>query len=99
MLARPTKRFSRACSCCGIINHDWRRNVIGFNFDRQRCCGGWKLGVLAPWQITAIVATIATVWVGALLAGSPGAAAARIARARFGTRCARLARGIAARRA
>ena len=50
------------------LNHDWRRNVIGFNFDRQRSLWReWKLNTLAPWEIAAIVVTIGAVWVGALL--------------------------------
>ncbi len=50
------------------INHDWRRNVIGFNFDRQRTLWReWKLSTLAPWQITAIVAALASAWIGGLL--------------------------------
>ena len=44
------------------INHDWRRNVIGFNFDRQRSLWReWKLNLMAPWQVTAIVIAEVTV--------------------------------------
>ena len=69
MLARLDETFLKSLQLSwDAINHDWRRNVIGFNFERQRSLWReWKLGVLAPWQITAIVAAIATVWVGALL--------------------------------
>jgi transglutaminase-like putative cysteine protease len=69
MLARLDETFLKSLYLSwDAINHDWRRNVIGFNFDRQRSLWReWKLSVLAPWQITAIVAAIATAWVGALL--------------------------------
>ncbi len=50
------------------INHDWRRNVIGFNFDRQRSLWReWKLNALEPWQFTTLIALIAMAWVAALL--------------------------------
>lgn len=50
------------------VNHDWRRNVIGFNFDRQRSLWReWRLNALAPWEIAAIVVAFAATWVGALL--------------------------------
>ena len=76
------------------INHDWRRNVIGFNFDRQRSLWReWKLSVLAPWQITAIVAAIATAWVGALLGWLAWRRGRQDrARALWDSMCARLAR-------
>jgi hypothetical protein len=69
LLARLDDTFLKSLQLSwDAINHDWRRNVIGFNFDRQRSLWReWKLNVLAPWQITAIVAAIATAWVGALL--------------------------------
>jgi transglutaminase-like putative cysteine protease len=50
------------------LNHDWRRTVIGFNFDRQRML--WRelrLTTLAAWQIAAVVVSIAGVWVVGLL--------------------------------
>ena len=76
------------------INHDWRRNVIGFNFDRQRSLWReWKLNVLAPWQISAIVVTIATAWVGTLLGWLAWRRRRQDrARAVWDTMCARLAR-------
>ncbi len=69
MLARLDETFLKSLQLSwDAINHDWRRNVIGFNFDRQRSLWReWKLNVLAPWQVTAIVIAIAAVWVGALL--------------------------------
>ena len=69
LLARLDDTFIKSLQLSwDAINHDWRRNVIGFNFDRQRSLWReWKLNVLAPWQITGIVAGIAAVWVGALL--------------------------------
>jgi len=50
------------------INHDWRRNVIGFNFDRQRSLWReWSIDTLAPWQVTTFALAFAMAWVGALL--------------------------------
>lgn len=51
------------------FNHDWRRNVVGFNYDRQRSL--WrdlKLDRFAAWQIVAGLAAIVFVW-GALVIG------------------------------
>ena len=69
MLARLDETFLKSLQLSwDAINHDWRRNVIGFNFDRQRSLWReWKLNALAPWQVTAIVIAIAAAWVGALL--------------------------------
>jgi transglutaminase-like putative cysteine protease len=69
MMARLDETFLKSFQLSwDAINHDWRRNVIGFNFDRQRSLWReWKLNVLAPWQVTAIVIAIAAAWVGALL--------------------------------
>ena len=55
LLARLDDTFLKSLQLSwDAINHDWRRNVIGFNFDRQRALWReWKLNVLAPWQITA----------------------------------------------
>src|SRR5262249_42092974 len=70
MLARLDDTFlKRVQLSWDALNHDWRRNVIGFNFDRQRSLWReWKLNVLAPWQLSAIIVSIALTWVGALLA-------------------------------
>jgi hypothetical protein len=69
MLARLDDTFLKSLQLSwDALNHDWRRNIIGFNFDRQRSLWReWRLNLLAPWQITAIVAAFATTWVGALL--------------------------------
>ncbi len=69
LLARLDDSFLKSLQLSwDAINHDWRRNVIGFNFDRQRTLWReWKLNVLAPWQITAIVAGLAAIWIGSLL--------------------------------
>jgi len=51
------------------INHRWRRNVVGFDFNRQREL--WRdltLDRYAPWQIVAVIAGIAGVWAMAVLA-------------------------------
>ena len=76
------------------INHDWRRNVIGFNFERQRSLWReWNLSVLAPWQITAFVVAITTVWIGALLVWLAWRRGRQDrARAIWDAMCARLAR-------
>jgi protein-glutamine gamma-glutamyltransferase len=50
------------------INHDWRRNVVGFNYDRQRSLWReWRLDGLAPWQVVALGAAALFAWA-ALLA-------------------------------
>jgi len=69
MLARLDESFLKSLQLSwDAINHDWRRNVIGFNFDRQRALWReWQLNTLAPWQITALVAAIASAWIGGLL--------------------------------
>jgi transglutaminase-like putative cysteine protease len=51
------------------INHQWRRNVVDFDFNRQREL--WRdltLDRHAPWQVMAAVAGIAGVWAMAVLA-------------------------------
>ena len=51
------------------FNHDWRRNVVGFNYDRQRSM--WrdmKLDRFAAWQIMVGLAAVLFAW-GALVIG------------------------------
>ena len=57
LLARLDGRGSRTLQLTwDAINHDWRRNVVGFNLERQRALWReWQLDVLAPWQIAALV--------------------------------------------
>jgi len=51
------------------INHDWRRNVIGFNYERQRALWrDWRLDGLVPWQIAAMAAAALFAWAGLLAA-------------------------------
>ena len=51
------------------INHDWRRNVVGFNYQRQRSLWQqWRLDVLPPWQIAAMSAAALFAWAGLLAA-------------------------------
>ena len=51
------------------FNHDWRRNVVGFNRDRQRSLWReWRLDEFAPWQVVGLVTTIVFAW-GALVVG------------------------------
>jgi len=68
MLARLDDTFLKRFQLSwDAVNHGWRRNVVGFNFDRQRALWReWNLMSLAPWQITSIVLAIATLWVGTL---------------------------------
>ena len=45
------------------FNHDWRRHVIGFNYDKQRSLWrDWSLDRLPPALITAIVAGMVGLW-------------------------------------
>jgi protein-glutamine gamma-glutamyltransferase len=51
------------------FNHDWRRNVIGYNRDRQQSL--WRdlqLDRFAPWQLVALLAAFLFAW-GALVVG------------------------------
>ena len=51
------------------FNYDWRRNVVGFNRDRQRTLfRDWRLDDIAPWQAVFVVALIVFAW-GALVVG------------------------------
>jgi transglutaminase-like putative cysteine protease len=51
------------------INHDWRRNVVGFNYERQRSLWReWRLDGLAPWQIAAMAGAALFAWAGLLAA-------------------------------
>jgi transglutaminase-like putative cysteine protease len=51
------------------LNYDWRRNVIGFNRERQRSLWReWKIDRFAAWQIVSGAVAITLVWVGAVLA-------------------------------
>ena len=50
------------------FNHDWRRHVVGFNYDRQRSLWrDWKMDRLPPAVITAIVAGMIGLWGAAML--------------------------------
>lgn len=51
------------------FNHDWRRNVVGFNRDRQRSLWReWRLDEFAPWQVVGLVTAIVFAW-GTLVVG------------------------------
>jgi len=51
------------------LNHNWRRNVVGFNYQRQRSLWQeWRLDRLPAWQIAAMAAAALFAWAG-LLAG------------------------------
>lgn len=52
------------------FNYDWRRNVIGFNRERQRTLwNDWKLDPYAPWQIVLLVAGLAGTWAALVVGG------------------------------
>ncbi len=47
------------------FNHSWRRNVVGYNRDRQRSLWrDWNLDQFAPWQFVAALAIMLFVWAG-----------------------------------
>ena len=47
------------------FNHDWRRNVVGFNSERQRSLWReWNLDQVEPWQLVAILALLLFAWAG-----------------------------------
>ena len=95
LLARLDETFLKSLQLSwDAINHDWRRHVVGFNFERQRLLWReWRLTSLAPWQIMTIVAAIAAVWVAALLAWLAWRRRRQDrARALWDAMCARLAR-------
>jgi protein-glutamine gamma-glutamyltransferase len=51
------------------INHDWRRNVVGFNRERQRSLWReWRLDGLPPWQMVGLGAAALFTWAGLLAA-------------------------------
>jgi transglutaminase-like putative cysteine protease len=51
------------------FNYDWRRNVIGFNRDRQRTLWrDWRLDQFAPWQVVALISLAVFAW-GGLVVG------------------------------
>jgi len=49
------------------FNYDWRRNVVGFNRDRQRSLfRDWRVDEMAPWKGVFLVALVIFAW-GALV--------------------------------
>jgi len=51
------------------INHQWHRNVVQFNRDRQRALWReWRLDEIAPWEMVAGAALAVLAWAGAVLA-------------------------------
>jgi transglutaminase-like putative cysteine protease len=51
------------------LNHGWRRNVVGFNYQRQRSLWReWRLDTLPSWQIAAMAAAVLFAWAGLLAA-------------------------------
>jgi transglutaminase-like putative cysteine protease len=50
------------------INHDWRRNVVGFNQDRQRSLlRDWRLDRLPGWQLAGGAMLVVVAWLGIVL--------------------------------
>jgi transglutaminase-like putative cysteine protease len=50
------------------LNYDWRRNVVGFNRDRQQSLWReWRIDRFAAWQIATGAAVVALGWVGVIL--------------------------------
>ena len=51
------------------INHDWRRNIVGFNQDRQRSLlREWRLDRLPAWQLAGGAMLLVAAWLGVVLA-------------------------------
>ena len=51
------------------LNHQWRRNIVQFNRDRQRALWReWKLDRLEVWEIAAGAAVAVLAWAGGLFA-------------------------------
>ena len=67
------------------INHQWRRNVVQFNCDRQRALWReWKLDQFAPWQVAVGASWRCSRGRAACSGGSLRGASARNARSRCG---------------
>ena len=50
------------------VNHDWRRNVVGFNHDRQRSLWrDWQLDRLPGWQLAGGAMLVVAAWLGIVL--------------------------------
>jgi len=51
------------------VNHQWRRNVVDFDFNRQReLWHDLSFDRYAPWQVVAALAGVAAIWAMAVLA-------------------------------
>jgi protein-glutamine gamma-glutamyltransferase len=51
------------------LNHQWQRNVVQFNRDRQRALWReWKLDGFAPWQIALAASVVVLAWAGGVFA-------------------------------
>ena len=51
------------------LNHQWERNVVQFDRDRQRALWReWKLDQFAPWQVVFAVSAAIALWAGGVLA-------------------------------
>jgi transglutaminase-like putative cysteine protease len=76
------------------VNHDWRRQIVGFNYERQRqLWRDWRFDRLAPWQYATLVVAIGAAWFGLLFAWLAWRRRQRDrAFARWHAFCARLAR-------
>ena len=76
------------------LNHAWRRDVVGFNRERQReLWRDWKLDGFAPWQLAAIGGAVLFAWAGLTLAAAGfGRTRPERAQALWDATCRRLAR-------
>ena len=76
------------------INHDWRRRVIGFDYERQRAAWrDWNIDGFAAWQLTLMLGGFALAWGLALLGWQQWSRMRRDrARTLWVAFCARLAR-------
>lgn len=51
------------------FNYDWRRNVVGFNRDRQQTVWReWRLDEFAAWQVVALIAGLVGAWAALVVA-------------------------------
>ncbi len=62
--------FTQVQLAWDAFNYDWRRNVVGFNRDRQRTLWrDWKLDPYAPWQIALLVVALVGAWAALVVGG------------------------------
>ena len=69
LLARRNEGWIRTLQLAwDAVNYDWRRNVVGFNFEQQRTLWRYlRLERWAPWQVVFGVSLLTAAWAGGLL--------------------------------